>query len=182
MKLKKLTQVLVISCGILALGACSSTKHGPNGSDLNTTAMNDMNNAGAQASGVGDSDRFGGDQRGSAGHGGKLAKRTYYFDFDKYNVRDTDRSAILANADWLAAHPNSKVILEGHTDPRGSREYNVGLGENRAKAVLDLLQSRGVNPDQIRIVSYGSERPASAGHTDQDFQLDRRAIIDLAQR
>ncbi len=180
MKLKKLTQILIIGCGILALGACSSTRHKTN-DDVNTAAMNDMNNSNVRTSGLGENERFG-DQGGVGGHSGKLAKRTYYFDFDKYDVRDTDKSAILANADWLAAHPNSKVILEGHTDPRGSREYNVGLGENRAKSVLDILQSRGVNPSQIHIVSYGSERPAAQGRSEQDFQLDRRAIIDLAQR
>lgn len=179
MKLKKIFQVSVICCGILALGACSTTKRANSGSDM---AMNDMNGGsaqGAQAQGLGNSENFN-DQAGGGARGGKLANRTYYFDFDKYDVRETDKAAILANADWLAAHPNSKVILEGHTDPRGSREYNVALGENRAKAVLEILQSRGVNPNQIRIVSYGAERPAANGRTDQAFQLDRRAII--AQR
>jgi peptidoglycan-associated lipoprotein len=132
---------------------------------------------GAQATGLGDDATYG----DGSGAKGRLAKRTYYFEYDKYVVQPDDKAAILANADWIAAHPNSKVILEGHTDPRGSREYNIALGESRAKSVLDILQSRGVNPNQIRIVSYGAERPAATGRTDQDFQLDRRAIL-VAQK
>jgi peptidoglycan-associated lipoprotein len=180
MKFKKLTQILLVSCGILALGACSSTKHGYNSGADGASAMNDMNMNGAQSSGIGDNENYGGG--GQGGSKNSKTARVFYFDYDKFDVRTDDKAAVLANADWLIAHPNSKIILEGHTDPRGSREYNVGLGENRAKAVLDLLQSRGVNPDQIRVVSYGAERPAAQGHTEQDFQLDRRAVIDVAQR
>lgn len=181
MKLKKLFQLSVICCGILALAACSTTKHGANAGDT-AMAMNDANGGdqGAQAQGIGNNENFNDQANGGGTHGLKTANRTYYFDFDKYDVRESDKAAILANADWLASHPNSKVILEGHTDPRGSREYNVALGENRAKAVLEILQSRGVNPNQIRVVSYGAERPAALGHNEHDFQLDRRAII--AQR
>lgn len=181
MKLKKLTQMLIVSCGILALAACSTTKHGYNSSGDNT-AMNDGMNGGAQTSGLGQDENFG-DQGGpNGGSGSGKMARTFYFDFDKFDVRDGDKSAVIANANWLVAHPNDKIILEGHTDPRGSREYNVGLGENRAKAVLDILEQHGVNPNQIRVVSYGSERPAVQGHTDQDFQLDRRAVINVSQR
>jgi len=179
MKLKKLTQILIISCSILALGACSTTKRGSANGET-AMGLNDMSGGGAQSSGLGEGGNYG--DQGNNGKAGKLAQRTYYFDYDKYTVREQDKSAILANADWLIAHPNAKIILEGHTDPRGSREYNVALGENRAKAVLEILQSRGVNPNQIRVVSYGAERPATPGHTDQDFQLDRRAIIVIVKR
>jgi len=177
MKLKKIAQVIMIGCSILALSACSTTKR--NNGSYDASGMNDMNTAGAQSSGAGQNENYGGQNDGVAGRG--LAKRIYYFDFNSYVVRDEDKPAILANADYLVAHPRARIMLEGHTDPRGSREYNVALGEHRANAVLDLMKGRGVNPNQVRVVSYGAERPAVPGHTDQDFQLDRRVIIVKSQ-
>jgi len=174
MKFKKLAQVLLISGSILALGACSTNKH--NGA----SAMDGSGEGGAMASGVGQGDEFGG--TGGAGSRQSLQQRTFYFDYDRSEVREEYRPAINANADFLVAHPNAKVILEGHTDPRGSREYNVALGERRANAVADILRSKGVNPRQIRVVSYGAERLAVSGHSDQDYQQDRRAVIAYMQK
>jgi len=176
MKLKTIAKMVVIS-SILALNACSSTKHN---TGYDSSAMNDMNTArGAQASGLGQGQNYGDEKGGASSRG--LAKRTYYFDFNSYVVRNEDKPAILANADYLVAHPRARIILEGHTDPRGSREYNVALGEHRANAVLDMMKGRGVNPNQVRVVSYGAERPAVPGHSEQDFQLDRRVVIVKAQ-
>lgn len=173
MSLKKLLHI-ALSVGVLSLGACSTTGHHAHG--LN--ASDEMAGSGAEASGLGDGNGFG-DQ--GAGPQSAAAKRTYYFDFDRSDVRDSDKPAINANADYLIAHPHTKIVLEGHTDPRGSREYNVALGERRANAVADLLKSRGVNPDQIRVVSYGAERLAAPGHTEADYQLDRRVVL-VAER
>jgi peptidoglycan-associated lipoprotein len=173
MRLKKIAQVVLISCSILALGACSTAKkHG------NSSSMGD-GEGGAQTSGIEQGEGFG-DEGGGSGQG--LSKRTYYFDFNSFEIRQSDMSAIEANADYLVAHPNTKIILEGHTDPRGSREYNVALGEHRANAVLEVLKTRGVNPSQVRVVSYGAEQLAAPGHAEQDFQLDRRAVIVYVQR
>lgn len=177
MKLKTIAKMVAIGCSILALSACSSAKKN---SGYDSSAMNDMNTAGgAQTAGMGQGQNYGDDQGGRSARG--LAKRTYYFDFNSYVVRDEDKPAILANADYLVAHPRARIILEGHTDPRGSREYNVALGEHRANAVLDMMKGRGVNPNQVRVVSYGAERPAVPGHTEQDFQLDRRVVIVKGQ-
>lgn len=110
-----------------------------------------------------------------------LSKRVYYFDFDSNIVHSEDRPAIVANAEYLINHPNSKILLEGHTDPRGSREYNIGLGERRAKAVADILTTKGVNRSQIRIVSYGAQKLANSGHTESDYQLDRRGVVVYLQ-
>lgn len=176
MKLKTIAQTVLVTASILALSACSTTKHNNGGYD--SSGMNDMNTAaGARSSGLGQGQNYG-DQDGSGGASARgLAKRTYYFDFNSYVVRDEDKPAILANADYLVSHRSAKIILEGHTDPRGSREYNVALGEHRANAVLDMMKGRGVNPGQVRVVSYGAERPAVPGHTEQDFQMDRRVVI-----
>lgn len=106
-----------------------------------------------------------------------LANRIYYFDFDSPVVHDQDKPAIFANADYLLTHPNSKIILEGHTDPRGSREYNIGLGERRAKSVAQILTAKGVSPEQIRIVSYGAQKLVSKDRNEAEYQKDRRGII-----
>jgi peptidoglycan-associated lipoprotein len=170
MKLKQLATVLLISCTVLALSACASKKHG----NYNDTGVSDAD--GAQAAGIGEGENFGG-AGGNMGGPQSSRKNTYYFDFNRSDVREEDKPGIFANANYLIAHSNKRVIVEGHTDPRGSREYNVALAERRANAVADMLKSKGVNPDQIRVVSYGAERLAAPGHSEQDFQLDRRAII-----
>jgi peptidoglycan-associated lipoprotein len=168
MKLKKLVQVMIVTCGILSLAACSSMHK--NGGAYGTDAN------GAQTSGVGDNaNGFGGDSN-------SLGKRVYHFQFDKSDISDEDKPAIAANADNIVAHPSAKVLLEGHTDPRGSREYNVALGERRANAVADMLKSKGVNPDQIRVISYGAERVAVPGHNEEDFQQDRRVVLVYLQQ
>lgn len=176
MKFKKLALVTLMSCGFLALGACSTTGSHGGTADMagSETSVSTDQGSGAETSGAGAGDNFGGSAEGRQQ---LLHKRTYYFDFDSNVVHDSDKPAILANANYLVAHPHTKIIIEGHTDPRGSREYNVALGERRANAVADLLKSKGVNRSQIRVVSYGAERLASQGRTEQDYQLDRRAII-----
>lgn len=168
MKLKRIVELTMVGCSILVLAACAH-KHIDDG----TGSVNDMSGGGVQASGVNDGANFGGD----TGPRDSLHKRTYYFDYDSNTVHDEDKPAIFANADYMIAHPNARVNVEGHTDPRGSREYNVALGERRAQAVAALLRSKGVNPSQIRIVSYGAERLAAPGRSEGDYQLDRRAVI-----
>ena len=162
MQFKHIIKGVGVAGLMLVLGACSSLhRHGSAGDG----SMNE-----ADATGVGSSN----DVEGGANAQALAAKRTYYFDFDKSDIRPSDKPAVLANADYLRAHPSSKIILEGHTDPRGSREYNVALGERRGNAVQDLMKTRGVNPDQIRVVSYGAERPAVDGHNEEAYQQDRR--------
>lgn len=174
MKLKKWIKVLLISSSVLTLAACHSARK-----PTDDSAVNDANAAyGAQASGYGDESSFG----DRAGGTRTASKRVYYFDFDSNVVHDSDKPAIDANADRIAGNPSSKVMLEGHTDPRGSREYNIGLGERRAKAVADILTQRGVSPAQVRVVSYGAEKLASNGRTEADYQLDRRVVLVYPQR
>lgn len=174
MLIKQIVRIFVISLALLALGACS---HRHAGMDESGMGGSGGGQEGVQATGIGENENYGGaGGRGMSGHQ-LLSKRTYYFDFDRSEVHESDKPAIFANANYLVSHPRMKVIVEGHTDPRGSREYNVALAERRANTVADLLKSRGVRPNQIRVVSYGAERLAVPGHTEQDYQLDRRAII-----
>ncbi len=108
---------------------------------------------------------------------GLLARRVVYFDFDSAQVRREDLPVIEAHARYLAAHPRIRVTLEGHTDERGSREYNIALGEARAKAVARLLELNGVDAGRIRIVSFGEEKPVALGHDESAWQKNRRVEI-----
>lgn len=104
-----------------------------------------------------------------------LANRVVYFDFDKSDIKSEFTDTIRAHAEYLAAHPNVSITLEGHCDERGTREYNIALGERRANAVMRMLTLQGVSANQIRTVSYGEERPAALGHDESAWSLNRRA-------
>lgn len=170
MKLKQIFQTAVIGVGIITLAACSTgRKHGQG--DVYSE------NQEASASGVGDGTSFG-DQAG----GRRVASngRVYYFDYDSNVVREDDKPAIISNANKLASSSGS-AMLEGHTDPRGSREYNIGLGERRAKSVAQVMAGNGVSAKQLRIVSYGAQKPASPGNSEADYQQDRRVVLVYPQ-
>jgi peptidoglycan-associated lipoprotein len=177
MKLNQWAQIILVGCSVLTLAACSSTHKNRDG-----TAINDANAnySDAQSTGLGDDSNFG-DQANGGRKTVATNKRTYYFDYDSNVVRTDDRTAIVSNATKIS-QAQAKVMLEGHTDPRGSREYNIGLGERRAKAVADVMTEKGVQPDQIRVVSYGAEKLAANGHTNNDYQLDRRVVLVNVQR
>jgi peptidoglycan-associated lipoprotein len=104
-----------------------------------------------------------------------LAKRVVYFDFDKSDIKGDFRDVIQAHAEYLASNPNVSITLEGHADERGTREYNIALGERRANAVQRMLTLQGASASQIRVVSYGEERPAALGHDEDAWALNRRA-------
>lgn len=178
MKLNQWIQPVLIAGSMMILAACSST-HKKDQSAINEANAAYSSNE-AQASGLGEESRFG-DQAGEGGER-SLSKRVYYFDYDSNVVRDADKPAIDSNGDYLSAHAHAKALVEGHTDPRGSREYNIGLGERRAKAVAAILTAKGAMPGQIRIVSYGAEKLASPGHSEADYQRDRRAVLAYLKR
>ncbi len=105
-----------------------------------------------------------------------------YFDFDSSEVHPDDRVVVEANAQYLAGDPRLEVVLEGHGDERGSREYNVALGERRANGVRDMLRLLGVADQQIRTVSFGEERPAVLGHEEDSWSRNRRVEFVYASR
>lgn len=102
-----------------------------------------------------------------------------YFDFDKSNIKSEFKMVIEENYKWIKDNPNRKILLEGHADERGSNEYNLALGERRAKSVFNYLIAMGANPEQFIVVSYGEERPASEGHTEASWKLNRRVEFTL---
>ena len=108
---------------------------------------------------------------------GELAARTIYFDFDSSEVPESELGSIEAHARYLSEHSGALITLEGHGDERGSREYNIALGEQRAVAVRQLMTLLGATDPQIHTISYGEERPAADGHDDSAWKLNRRVEI-----
>jgi peptidoglycan-associated lipoprotein len=104
--------------------------------------------------------------------------RTFYFDFDQAIVKTESRAPLMAHAAFLAANPSVKVRVEGHCDERGTKEYNIALGERRAKAVERFLVINGVSSAQIEVISFGEERPVDIGHTEASWAKNRRAYIE----
>ncbi len=97
-----------------------------------------------------------------------------FFDFDKSAIRDDQKSALSADIAWLKENAGAKITVEGHCDERGTAEYNLGLGERRAKAVKDYLVAAGVPADNIATISYGKERPFVLGHDESAWKWNRR--------
>ncbi len=97
-----------------------------------------------------------------------------YFDFDKYNLRSGDREILNRNARVLKENPEVRIRIEGNCDERGTVEYNLALGEKRARAARDYLINLGIGPDRIDIISYGKERPKHPGHNEQAWAENRR--------
>ncbi|MBP9723059.1 MAG: peptidoglycan-associated lipoprotein Pal [Gammaproteobacteria bacterium] len=105
----------------------------------------------------------------------------YYFAYDSSELTSEAKTEISKHAKYLLEHPSVKVRVEGHTDERGSREYNVALGERRAKAVSGSLANEGVLGNQVAVVSYGEEKPAVQGHDESAYQWNRRAKLVYEQ-
>jgi peptidoglycan-associated lipoprotein len=109
------------------------------------------------------------------------AVKPVFFDYDSYDVRPDAQTTIQADANFLNQHPNLKVVIGGYCDNRGSTEYNLALGENRANAAKQALTSAGVSPDRLRTVSYGKEKQFCSDNNEQCWQQNRRAQFTLDQ-
>lgn len=112
-----------------------------------------------------------------AGINSPLKDRVIYFNFDSYQISNDSQKVLLAQANYLRNNPSVRVVLEGHTDERGSRAYNLGLGEKRAIAVKNALINAGVNEEQIETLSYGEERPAAWGSDPDSYARNRRVVL-----
>lgn len=107
---------------------------------------------------------------------GKIAGlNTIYFDYDKANLTADSKKKLSENAEWIKNHPNYTIQVEGHTDARGSVEYNLALGERRAKSVKGYLQSMGIDAKRLTIISYGKEKPIDPGDGESAWSKNRRA-------
>jgi len=162
--------VIVFSLSLSALSGCSHFKSGKKGAAMG--AEEDT-----QTSGFSDEEGFEEYGASSANRLKAPYNQTYRFAYDCFQVKEGDIQSINVQADYLAAHRGAKVRLEGHTDERGSREYNVALGWKRAKAVAVVLKQYGVASSQIAIVGYGKERPVAFGHDENSYSLNRRVNL-----
>ncbi len=104
---------------------------------------------------------------------------TVLFAFDSYSIDETARQILGAQASWLGQYSNVRVTVEGHTDERGTREYNLALGERRANAAKNFLAAQGVDASRISVISYGKERPAADGSNEDAWAQNRRAVTIL---
>jgi peptidoglycan-associated lipoprotein len=108
---------------------------------------------------------------------GALAKRSIYFDFDSFAIKDEYRGTVEAHSKYLVSNKARKVVVQGNTDERGSREYNLALGQKRSEAVRKAMASLGVAEAQIEAVSFGEEKPRAAGHDEASWAENRRADL-----
>ena len=155
----------------LLLGACaSSSKH--DGADQNA----DSSSTQAYGEGAGTGTQIEADDARTAAERA-LTNNVVYFDYDSSAIKPEGQAIVDAYAKYLVANPVAKVRVEGHTDERGTREYNIALGERRANAIKDSLMSQGVTGAQVSVLSYGEERPAAEGHDESADAQNRRGQI-----
>lgn len=111
----------------------------------------------------------------------KVSSDRVLFDLDQYDLDDQDRSILQSQAQWLQQYPNVRATIEGHADERGTREYNLALGERRANAAKNYLASLGIAATRITTISYGKERPEALGSDEQSWAQNRRAVTVTVQ-
>jgi len=170
----------------LAVAACSDDKNNPDfGSMGNEGGGSLPNNNGDQVgSGI---DRGSGIPPARPGNGVSpdsadyqtLANDTVYFDFDKATINGDERGKLVAVSEWFKANPGHALFLAGHADKRGTPEYNRALGERRADAVREYLVGLGISADVLYATSYGSDRPAVDGDTEEAYAKNRRVEIGV---
>jgi peptidoglycan-associated lipoprotein len=170
--MRKILIILMVAVALSSAG-CSSKKPKP-GPSSQTEVGADAAGAGSDAANAGN---VGSDDETAGPQGGLLAKRIIYFDFDSSDIKGEGTDVIAAHSKYLASHAGTRVRLEGNTDARGSREYNIGLGERRAQAVRRALLLQGATEAQLATVSYGAERPAVAGNDEAAWSKNRRVEI-----
>jgi peptidoglycan-associated lipoprotein len=166
--------LLPLVLAMLVLSGCSSTGGAKDGAE---------GGAGSGMSGEG------GTSTSAAGDGGSwtgspledpnspLYEKVVYFDFDRSEIRPEYVDTLRAHAEYLVNTPSARLVIEGHCDERGSREYNIALGERRANSVKRFLEAEGVSPVQLDTISYGEERPVDPGHNEAAWAKNRRAEL-----
>jgi peptidoglycan-associated lipoprotein len=162
----------ILVCGALLTG-CSST--GTRSADAGAAVEDRGSASGTQTTGA----RAGGAWTGNPleDPNSPLYTRVIYFDFDQSEIRPEYYPALRAHADYLIQNQQLSLVIEGHADERGSREYNVALGERRAQSVLRFLEAEGVGGSQLRDVSYGEERPSVSGYGEAVWSQNRRVEL-----
>ncbi|MBB3211340.1 peptidoglycan-associated lipoprotein [Herbaspirillum sp. Sphag1AN] len=162
---------IILSAAVL-LAACSSTKLDDKSAPVENHTMGTTGNADANAVNNGDANADPLNDPQSI-----LAKRSIYFDYDSYSIKEEFRPVVEAHAKYLNAHKDRKIIIQGNTDDRGGAEYNLALGQKRAEAVRKALVLLGVSDEQVEAVSFGKEKPKALGSDEAAWAENRRADI-----
>ncbi len=182
--MRKFLSYLLIACIGVVVAGCGGRKAVDKDIEVETV---DSGTAGASTSGLagGDTVTSGLDDGSTSGldgaaginDGDLLGKRVVYFEYNSSLLTLEAEAVVQAHAQYLSSNPGIQIILEGHADERGTREYNLALGEDRAKSVANVMEALGVNSGRIQIVSYGEERPVALGYDEAAFALNRRVEI-----
>lgn len=167
--------VIASAAMIAACGGKSATlpDYEEGGVDPAAAGNNDYNDV--QTSGLADPDAWKADPLNHPDS--PLQKRVVYFEFDDASLTTEGRGLVEAHAKYLASNQSQNIVLEGHADERGTREYNIALAQQRAETVRRMMLLYGVSSTQIRVLSYGEEKPAALGHDKQSWALNRRVEI-----
>lgn len=190
--MRKSTRLLIIAVAAVAVAGCGGRKAVVDEAEVEVETVETVegvagaDSASATALDDADADADGSDLLESTGAAGAaadssddplLAQRVVYFEYDSSLLSDEAKAVVRAHARNLVLNPGSQIILEGHADERGTREYNLALGEDRAKSVADLMQAEGVGIARIQTISYGEERPVALGHDESAWGLNRRVEL-----
>lgn len=170
MSIQSVLKTGLLATSILFMASCSKAPGG--------AGMGQNDDGGLSSQGLGQlTTQFAGQEEGESYTSKAPHNQVYLFAFDDSTLATKYVPSLNAQAAFLKAHPGAKILLAGHTDERGSREYNVALGERRANSVADLVRMAGVSRSQIRVVSYGKERPANPGHDETANRQNRRVEL-----
>ncbi|WP_299807599.1 peptidoglycan-associated lipoprotein Pal [uncultured Shewanella sp.] len=177
MDLNKLFKAMLVVLPIMAISACSSTSESETDATSSTesSSSSEYANNGVETGGV--APVLTPEEQQRLKYQELRKEHIIYFDFDRSSVSQQFAEVLNAHGDYLVEHPNVRVMIEGHADERGTPEYNIALGERRAKAVAKYLQGMGVQPSQMSIVSYGEEKPLDFSRSDDGFAKNRRAVL-----
>ncbi len=183
MQLNKVLKGLLIAIPVMALSACSSSSNSGAG---NSGEQDNSNNTQVESNDGGNDSNVAVDtverqqtpeEIQEERDAGLRQTQTVYFEYDKNNVQYQYNDLLAAHARFLVKNPSTSITIEGHCDERGTPEYNIALGERRAKSVSKYLKTLGVSSSQINIVSYGEEKPTDKSRTESGFAKNRRAIL-----
>jgi peptidoglycan-associated lipoprotein len=181
-------KALALTVTVLALSACSKDV---SDTSANAATANDAAQKAAGANGEATGAAVGGqiEETAAAANAAKLESNkahlsttTFYFDFDRYAIKEESKKALMAHGAYLALNPGAKVVLEGHTDERGTVEYNLALGEDRAKSVKRYLLVQGAAASQVETVSLGEERPVQLGQSEAAWSQNRRVALQYTSK
>jgi len=179
MKASNVTKAVALALSVAWAAGCSTTGGTDSGSTggATDTSGSSASSQGTDVSGGVSAAERAAQQAADAAAAAAALQSVFYFDFDKSVVQQDGYAALEKHAAYLSSNPNAAVRLEGHADERGTREYNMALGERRANAVARFLQVNGVNASQVETISYGEEKPAMLGHSAESWAQNRRVEL-----